>query len=205
MGTIRIIEHISLDGVIQAPGGPDEDRDGGFAHGGWSAPFADPAAGEAIVAAHGEGFDLLLGRRTYDIFAGYWPNQSNAMADGLNAATKFVATHEPGTLAWGPAEGLGRDIVAGIRAARDRGGPDMIVWGSSTLAPVLLEHGLADEVLLLVCPVLLGAGKRLFPAGAPPRGLALVATRAAASGVLINTYRPDGPLRTGSFDDLAAG
>ncbi|MCB2099589.1 MAG: dihydrofolate reductase family protein [Rhodobacterales bacterium] len=204
MRTIRILEHISLDGVIQAPGGPEEDRDGGFAHGGWSAPFFDPAAGAAIVAAHGARFDLLLGRRTYDIFAGYWPHQSNPMADSLNAAAKHVATHNPGTLAWGPAQGLGRDIVAGVRAAKAADGPPMIVWGSSTLAPVLLEHRLADEVLLLVCPIFLGAGKRLFPAGAPPQELALVETRAAASGVLINTYRPNGPIRTGSFDDPPA-
>ena len=201
MRTIRIIAHVSLDGVIQAPGGPDEDRDGGFAHGGWAVPFADEAAGQAIGAAQGERFDLLLGRRTYDIFAGYWPSRSNPMADSLNAATKYVATHKPDTLEWGPAGDLGQDIVAGISTIKAGAGPDMIVWGSSTLTPVLLEHGLADEILLLVFPILLGKGKRFFSAGTPPRELRLVNTVTASSGVLINSYRPAGPLRTGSFDD----
>ena len=200
MRKIRIIEHISLDGVIQAPGGPKRRRrlplrrmDG--------AAF-DPAVGEAIVAAHGEAFDLLLGRRTYDIWSGYWPKAENSpMADSLNAATKYVATHRPDSLEWGPVEDLGPDIVEGVRRIKAKDGPDLIVWGSSTLTPVLLEHGLADEVLLLVYPVLLGTGKRFFSDGAPPRELALVGTKAASSGVVISTYRPSGPLRTGSFDD----
>jgi dihydrofolate reductase len=197
MRKIRIIEHISLDGVIQGPGGPDEDRDGDFEHGGWAMPLSDPAVGDAIVAAHGEAFDLLLGRRTYDIWSDYWPKAaSSPMADSLNGATKFVATHRPDSLGWGPVEALGADIVAGIRAVKATDGPDLIVWGSSTLAPVLIEQGLADEVLLLVFPVLIGRGKRFFSDNADPRELALVSTKAAASGVLINTYKPVGSLRT---------
>lgn len=204
MRKIRIIEHISLDGVIQGPGGPKEDNSGGFAYGGWSAPHADPAAGEAIVAAQGEAFDLLLGRRVYDIFSGFWPKAPKSpMADSLNAAKKYVATHRPESLAWGPAEGLGSDIVAGIRRIKAMDGPHLIVWGSSTLTPVLLEHELADEVLLLVFPVLLGTGKRFFSDGTPPRELALVGAKAVSSGVIISTYRPNGPLRTGTFGDLA--
>jgi len=200
MRKLTIIEHISLDGVIQAPGGPGEDTDGGFAHGGWSVPHGDPAVGQAVVAAHGEAFDLLLGRHTYDIFAGYWPKaEPGPMADSLNGARKYVATHHADTLAWGPAQDLGSDIVAGIRALKAGDGPDLIVWGSSTVTPVLLEHALADTILLLVFPVLLGTGKRLFADGTPPRELALVETKAAASGVLISTYRPAGPLRTGSY------
>jgi len=168
-------------------------------------PHADPAAGEAIVAGQGKAFDLLLGRRTYDLFSGYWPKApSSPMADSLNAATKYVATHKPDSLGWGPAEGLGPDIVEGVRRIKAKAGPDLIVWGSSTLTPVLLEHGLADEVLLLVFPVLLGTGKRLFAEGTPPRELTLVGTKAVSSGVIISTYRPSGPLRTGSFDDAAA-
>jgi dihydrofolate reductase len=113
---------------------------------------------------------LLLGRRTYDIFTGFWPKApSSPMADGLNAATKYVATHRPDSLGWGPAEGLGPDIVEGVRRIKTKVGPDLILWGTSTLTPVLLEHGLADEVLLLVFPVLLGTGKRLFSEGTPPR------------------------------------
>ena len=203
MRKIRIIEHMSLDGVIQAPGGPNEDGD--YPYGGWAVPHSDPAGGEAIVAAQGDAFDLLLGRRTYDIFSGYWSKAGkNPMADSLNAATKYVATHRPDSLGWGPAEDLGADIVAGVRRIKAKDGPDLIVWGSSTLTPVLLEHGLADEILLLVFPVLLGTGKRFFSAGAPPRELALVRTKAASSGVIISTYRPSGPLRTGSFDNAAS-
>jgi dihydrofolate reductase len=199
MRKIRIIEHISLDGVIQAPGGPKEDGD--YPYGGWAAPHSDPAVGEAIVAAHGENFDLLLGRRTYDIWTGFWPKAPKSpTADSLNAATKYVATHRPESLEWGPVEGLGQDIVESVRRVKAKDGPDLIVWGSSTLTPVVLEHGLADEVLLLVFPVLLGTGKRFFSNGAPPRELALVGTKAAATGVVISTYRPSGPLRTGSFD-----
>lgn len=197
MRKIRIIEHISLDGVIQAPGGPDEDGD---YPGGWAVPHSDPAVEKAIVAGHGKAFDLLLGRRTYDIWSGYWPKaEKSPMADSLNAATKYVATHRPDSLRWGPVEGLGPDVVAGVRRIKAKEGPHLIVWGSSTLTPVLLEHELADEVLLLVFPVLLGKGKRFFSDGTPPRELALVGTKTAASGVVISTYRPNGPLRTGSF------
>ena len=202
MRKIRIIEHISLDGVIQAPGGPKEDTSGGFKYGGWSAPHDDPEGSAAIVAAHGEAFDLLLGRRTYDIWSGFWPKAPKSpMADSINAATKYVATHKPKSLEWGPAEDLGPDIVEGIRRIKEKSGPHLIVWGSSTLTAVLLEHGLADEVLLLVFPVLLGTGKRIFSEGTPPRELTLVRTKAVSSGVIISTYRPSGPLRTGTFGD----
>ena len=202
MRKIRIIEHISLDGVIQAPGGPKEDP--GYPYGGWAAPHDDPEGGQAIVDAQGERFDLLLGRRTYDIFAGFWPKAPKSpMADSLNAATKYVATHTPDSLAWGPAESLGPNLVEGVRRIKAKDGPHLIVWGSSTLTPVLLEHELADEILLLVFPVLLGTGKRIFSDGTPPRELAFVATKAVQSGVIISTYSPNGPLRTGSFGDPA--
>ncbi|NLD67370.1 MAG: dihydrofolate reductase [Limnobacter sp.] len=200
MRRIRIIEHVSLDGVIQAPGAPDEDGD--YAHGGWAVPHFDPAVGEAIDAAQGKDFDLLLGRRTYDIFAAYWPKaEKSPMADRLNAATKYVATHRPDSLGWGPVADLGQDVIEGVRRIKGRDGPDLIVWGSSTLTPLLLEQGLADELVLLVFPVLLGKGKRFFSGEAAPRELALVSSKAAASGVIINTYGPSGPLRTGSFAD----
>ena len=201
MRKIRIMEHISLDGVIQAPGGAEEDQDG-FQYGGWAGPHADPDGGRAIVEAQGDAFDLLLGRRTYDIFSGFWPKAPKSpMADSINAATKYVATHKPKSLAWGPAEDLGPDIVAGIRRIKEKSGPQLIVWGSSTLTPVLLEHGLADEIFLLVFPVLLGVGKRIFSQGTPPRELALVRTKAVGSGVIISTYKPSGPLRTSSYND----
>lgn len=202
MRKLRIIEHISLDGVIQSPGGPSEDHDGDFNDGGWIVPHADAAARQFIVEAHSAPYDLLLGRRTYDIWSAYWPKVSgNPFAAGFNAATKYVATHRPESLEWSPVENLGTDLVEGIGRVKSSRGPDLIVWGSSTITPVLLEHGLADELLLLVYPVLLGAGKRLFSPSTPARQLALVETRAAASGILMNTYRPVGPLRAGSFAD----
>ena len=196
MRKIRIIEQISLDGVIQAPGGRDEGGDD-YAHGGWAMPYLDTAILEAIVAAQGRSFDLLLGRRTYDLWSAYWPTvKGGPFADGLNAATKYVATHRPESLGWGPVEDLGADIMAGVRRVKSQDGPDLIVWGSSTLTSVLLEQGLVDEVLLLVCPVLLGRGKRFFSDSADPRELALVSTKATPSGVLLNTYRHVGSLRT---------
>jgi dihydrofolate reductase len=203
MRKIRIIEHISLDGVVQAPGGPNEDNDG-FPHGGWSAPHGDPAVGEAITAAHGAAFDLLLGRRTYNIWSGYWPTaRRGPIADSLNAATKYVATHRPDSLEWGPVADLGPNIVEGVRRVKATDGPDLITWGSSTLTPVLLEHGLADEVLLFVYPLLLGTGKRFFAAGTPPCEFTLIGTKTAASGVIISTYRPTNkPLRTGSYEEV---
>jgi dihydrofolate reductase len=203
MRTIKIIEHISLDGVIQAPGGVNEDGD--YPYGGWTVPFRDFAAREVIVAAHDKRFDLLLGRRTYDIWSGFWPKaERSLLADSLNAATKYVATHRPDSLEWGPFEVLGQDVVEGIRRIEATEGPDLIVWGSSTLTPVLLEHGLADEVLLFVYPVLLGKGKRFFSDGTPPCKLELTGTKAVPSGVIICTYTPAGPLRAGTLDEPAA-
>lgn len=203
MRQIRIIEHVSLDGVVQAPGGPEEDSEGGFGYGGWAFPHFDPAVGEALDAAHGECFDVLLGRKTYDIFAGYWPHQEGPMGDRLNGARKYVATHRPDSLDWGPAESLGTDIVEGIRRLKRGTGPDLIVWGSSTLTPLLIAEGLADEVVLLVFPVMIGRGKRIFSELAAPSELALIDVKAAESGVTIQRYRPAGALRTGSFADAA--
>ncbi|MGP1274477.1 MAG: dihydrofolate reductase family protein [Caulobacterales bacterium] len=199
MRTIRIIEHISLDGVIQAPGGPEEDPESGFSHGGWAFPHFDEEVGKAIGLAHPDGSDLLLGRRTYDIFAAHWPGQTDAMADNLNNARKYVATSRPDSLMWGPADGLGANIVERLREIKAGIGPDLIVWGSSTLTPVLIASGLADELVLLVFPVLLGKGKRLFSGTAAATELQLIRSKAAPSGVIISTYKPAGPVRTGSF------
>ena len=192
MRKIRIFEHISLDGVIQ-PGGQNEDSD--YAHGGWTAPYRTPAGAAAVAEAQGTTFDLLLGRRTYDLWAGYWPKvTSGPFADGFNAATKYVATHRPESLEWGPVGDLGADIMEGIRGIKSKDGPDLIVWGSSTLTSVLLGQGLVDEVVLAVIPVLLGGGKRFFSDSADPRELALVSTKATPTGALLNTYRYVGPL-----------
>jgi dihydrofolate reductase len=203
MRKLKIIEHISLDGVIQAPGGRNEDGD--YPYGGWTVPYRDPVAGKAVLEAHANSFDLLLGRRTYDIWSAFWPKAgSSPLADSLNAATKYVATHRPDTLEWGPCEALGPDLLADVQRIKATNGPDLILWGSSTLTSTLLEHALADEVMLFVYPVLLGNGKRFFSDDTAPRGLVPTSTKAASSGLLINTYTLAGPLRSGTSDDAAA-
>jgi dihydrofolate reductase len=187
MRKIRIFEHVSLDGVIE-PGGRNVDSD--YANGGWTGPYRTAAGAEALADAQGKRFDLLLGRRTYDLWAGFWPTvKGGPFAEGLNAATKYVATHRPDGLAWGPVENLGADVLAGVRRIKSTDGPDLIVWGSSTLTCVLLEEELVEEVVLIVYPVLLGRGKRFFSESADPCELALVSTRATSTGVLVNSYR----------------
>jgi dihydrofolate reductase len=193
MRKLRIIEHISLDGVIQ-----HSDDGDGFPCSDWTAPYRTPAGREAMLAAYGAGFDLLLGRRTYDIWSGFWPKAPGGpMADGLNAATKYVVTHRPESLEWGPCEALGPDLVDGLRRLKAQEGPDLVLSGSSTLTSVLLEHGLAEELLLAVYPVLLGTGKRLFAEGTLPRAFELTATKAFPSGILFTTYQAAGPLKQG--------
>jgi dihydrofolate reductase len=193
MRKLKIIEHTSLDGVIQVSG-----EDGDFPYGDWTAPYRTPAGRDAMLAAYGGSFDLLLGRRTYDAWSGFWSKApSSPMADGLNAATKYVVTHRPESLAWGPFEGVGPDIVEGIRRIKSQDGPDLILSGSSTLTSTLLEHGLADEAVLAVYPVLLGAGKRFFAEGTPARVFELVSTQAMPSGIILSTYKVAGPFKTG--------
>ena len=191
MRKLKIFEHISLDGVIQHSA---DDSD--FLSSDWTAPWRTPAGRDAVLAAHGESFDLLLGRRTYDLWSGFWPKApSSPMSDRLNAATKYIATHRPESLEWGPFERLGPDIVGDTHRIKSHAGPDLILSGSSTLTSTLLEHGLADEVMLIVYPVLLGKGKRFFAEGTPPRAFELASTKALSSGVVINAYKAAGPLK----------
>jgi dihydrofolate reductase len=193
MRKLKIMEHISLDGVIQHTA--DDDN---FPYIDWNAPYRTPAGRDALFAACGGSFDVLLGRRAYDILSGFWPKApSSPMADALNAATKYIATHRPESLEWGPFEGLGPDLVEGVRRIKSQDGPDIVLWGSSTLTSRLLEHGLADEVLLFVYPVLLGTGKRFFAEGTPARSFELVSSKALPSGIIISTYKAAGPLKTG--------
>jgi dihydrofolate reductase len=192
MRKLKIIEHISLDGVIQHSADEND-----FPYAEWTVPYRTPAGRDAILAAHGERFDLLLGRRTYDMWSGFWPKApSSPMADRLNTATKFIVTHHPESLEWGPAEGIGPDIAQGIRRIKSQDGPDLVLSGSSTLTSTLLEHGLADEALLVVYPVLLGMGKRFFVEGTPPRSFELVSTNATPSGIVFSAYKVGGPLKT---------
>lgn len=191
MRTIRIMAHVTLDGVIQHENSED------FAYGNWTTPYLSPAGLEAVMEAQGSRFDLLLGRHTYDLWVDYWPKAGNTpIANNINAATKYVATHRPDSLEWGPVKNLGTDIIAAIRDLKSTNGPDLIVWGSSTLTSVLLDQGLADEVVLLVYPVLLGRGRRFFSDRVDPRALAFVGTQVTPTGVLINTYRPVGSLQS---------
>src|ERR1700722_15879720 len=192
MRKLKIMAHISLDGVIQTSGEDD------FPSADWTVPYRTPAGRDELLAAQGRPFDLLPGRRTYDMWSGFWPKApSSPMAERLNAATKNVATHRPESLEWGPVEGLGPDMPQGIHRIKSQDGPDIILWGSSTLTSMLLEHGLADEVSLLVYPVLVGTGKRFFAQGTPPRSFELVSTKAMPSGIILNTYKVAGPLKTG--------
>lgn len=190
MRKLRIMEHISLDGVSQ-----HSDDDGDFPYSDWTAPYRTPAGRDEVLAAYGERFDLLLGRRTYDIWSRFWPKApSSPMADALNVAIKYVATSQPESLEWGPFEGLGPDIVVDVRRIKSQDAPDLVLSGSSTLTSTLLEHGLADEVLLVVYPVLLGTGKRFFAEGTPPRSFEFVSSKAMPSGINFSTYRRAGPL-----------
>ncbi len=193
MRKLKIIEHISLDGVIQHSADDDD-----FPYSDWTAPYRTPAGRDAMLAAYGERFDLLLGRRTYDLWSGFWPKApSSPMADGINAARKYVVTHRAESLAWGPCESVGPDMVEGVGRVKSQDGPHLILSGSSTLTSTLLEQGLADEVLLAVYPVLLGTGKGFFANGTPPRSFELVSTKAFPSGIIFSTYKVAGPLKTG--------
>src|SRR5579875_3888242 len=163
MRKLKIIEHISLDGIIQTSSDPDDD----FRYGDWTAPYRSPAGLQVVLEIYGETFDMLLGRRTYDSFSAYWPKATKSpMRDRLNAATKYVITHRRESLEWGPFEAIGPDLVESVRRIKAKNGPDLILAGSASLISVLLEHGLADELVLLVNPVAVGKGKRFFADGA---------------------------------------
>ncbi|PTY04271.1 deaminase [Opitutaceae bacterium EW11] len=188
MRKLRIFEHISLDGVVE--------HEGDYAYGAWTAPYRSPEGLKAVLGAQGPRFDLLLGRRTYDAWSAYWPNAGRSpMADALNSATKYVATHRPDSLEWGPANGLGSDVIEGVRRLKSEEGPDLIIWGSSTVTSPLLDRGLVDELVLIIYPVLLGRGKRVLSDSASARAFALVDTKGTPTGLLINTYRHVGSLR----------
>jgi serine phosphatase RsbU (regulator of sigma subunit)/dihydrofolate reductase len=185
MRKLKIIEHISLDGVIQMTSGPEGD----FPYGDWTAQYRSPAGLQIVNEMYGNR-DVLLGRRTYDLWSGFWPKAPKSpMGDRLKAATKYVVTHRPESLEWGPFEAVGSDLVDSVRRIKARNGPELIVTGSSTLISVLLDHGLADEVVLLVNPIVLGKGKRFFEGGSLPRGFALGSTLALPSGILVNVYK----------------
>jgi dihydrofolate reductase len=190
---------LSLDGVMQAPGGPTEDWTGGFQFGGWLPPFDDDQVGEAIGGLFAQPFDLLLGRKTYEIFAAYWPyaDADHPIAGPFNRAGKYVVTHSDDPLEWENSHRMGSiEAVAEVKASE---GPDLVIQGSSTLYPQLFAAGLIDRLVLLTFPVVLGQGKRLFGAGTPPFTLKPIEQKLSDKGVVIATYEPAGAVQTGTF------
>lgn len=195
---------VSLDGVMQAPGGPEEDPSGGFAFGGWTFPLWDEAMGTTIGALFDAPFDLLLGRRTYEIFAAHWPFiEDHPIADSFNRVTKFVATSSDAPLAWHNSVAIRGDVPAEIGRLKQEDGPNLLVQGSSVLLHALFAHGLVDELRLMTFPVLLGKGKRLFDDSSRPGTLELVDSRTSTTGVVMSRYVPAGEVRTGSFAEQA--
>ena len=203
MRKIIVLSFVTLDGIIQAPGGPDEDRSGGFAHGGWMVPFADEILGQVMAEQMGRPFDLLLGRKTYEIFASYWPKKDgrdDPTADSLNRAKKYVASRTLARADWAPSQLITGDAAGEIQRIKETPGPDLQVHGSGDLIQTLLRHDLVDELWLKTFPVTLGRGKRLFGEGAIPVRFKLLGSRLSPRGVLVASYGRDGQVQTGSFD-----
>ena len=194
MRLLRLIEHVSLDGVIEISTG---DSGGStFPYGDWTAPYRTPEGLCKVLELYGEEFDLVLGRRTYDHWASYWPGApASPMSHRLMRATKHVATHRPDSLHWGPARALGEDILTRLRELKATSGPPLISAGSASLTTPLLEFGMVDELIQFVNPVYLGTGKRLMGDGAPAQRFVLLSSEALPSGILINRYRPHGQLQ----------
>jgi len=192
MTRIVAFESLTLDGVMQAPGRPDEDRRGGFEHGGWAVPYSDPMIGKAAQEGMGNTGGLLFGRRTYEDFHGFWPKQTdNPFTEVLADSLKYVASttlKEP--LAWKNSKLLDGDAAEAVAKLRQQPGKDLVILGSGKLAQALMRHDLIDEYILLIHPLVLGSGHRLFPDGGPPATLQLVDSKTATTGVVIATYRP---------------
>jgi dihydrofolate reductase len=199
MRKLAINTFLTLDGVMQAPGGPEEDPTGGFAHGGWSVNYWDDLMGEAMGEAMSRPFDLLLGRRTYEIFAAHWPHVTDEPAEVLNSATKYVASTTLDAVEWQNSSLLEGDVAEAVARLKDEEGPEIQVHGSQNLIQTLLAHDLVDEYRLWTFPLVLGTGKRLFADGAIPRGLKLVDSKTSTTGVLIGTYERDGEIEYGTF------
>ena len=202
MRRIIVATFISVDGVMQAPGGPQEDPTGGFELGGWVAPYFDEALGASLGDIFGHPFDLLLGRKTYEIFAAHWPYASDPkdpIAPVFNRVTKYVASRTRPKLTWQNSRLLDADLAASLKALKGEDGPDLLVQGSSDLLQTLWKHALVDELSLLTFPVVLGKGKRLFGSGAAPAALKLIRSRSFPTGVIVANYKPEGEVRTGDF------
>ena len=198
MRKIIVLTFLSLDGVMQAPGGPKEDESGGFKYGGWTVPYFDDSLGKVMTEQMGHAFDLLLGRKTFEVFAAYWPYHE-AEGAGINQATKYVASNTLTAHDWHPSVFLSGDVAKEINKLKTQDGPELQVHGSSNLIQTLLEHDLIDEFWLKIFPVTLGAGKRLFGKGTMPAAYTLVEAHPLPTGVIIANFTRAGEIKTGSF------
>ena len=197
MRKLNVLEFVSLDGVIQAPGGPEEDRSGGFAHGGWTSPHGDAVSAAAAKKQMNMPFDLLLGRKTFEIWAPFWPQHSDFWP-GVKTATKYVASNTMTSHEWQPSVFLGGDIAGKISEIKQQEGPDLHVYGSATLVQTLLKNDLVDALWLKIFPVTLGGGKRLFAEGAMPAAFKVTESTVTSKGVIIVNYERAGAVLTGT-------
>lgn len=198
MRKIIVLSFISLDGIMQAPGGPEEDTSGGFRYGGWTVPYFDEYLGKVMEEQMNKPFDLLLGRKTYEIFASYWSHHKDK-GPGINQATKYVASHGIMQFTWDKSVLLQGDVVDAIKKLKAQDGPELQVHGSGNLIQTLLKHDLVDELWLKIFPVTLGSGKRLFAEGTIPAAFKLTDGQVLSSGVIIANYERAGEVKTGSF------
>ena len=200
MRKIIVLSFITLDGIMQAPGGPEEDTSGGFRYGGWIVPYSDEFLGKVMDEQMNKPFDLLLGRKTYEIFASYWPHHKDeGPGISFNKATKYVASHGAMQFTWDKSVLLQGDVVEEIRKLKAQDGPELQVYGSGNLVQTLLKHDLVDELWLKIFPVTLGSGKRLFAEGTIPAAFKLTDGKVLSSGVIIANYERAGDVKTGSF------
>lgn len=198
MRKVIVLEHISLDGVIQAPGGPDEDSSGGFVYGGWISSYFDEVSGTALRKQMKLPFDLLLGRKTYEIWEPYWPHHGDIWP-GANKAIKYVASRTMSSGAWQTSVFLNGDVPQQVAELKQQQGPDLHVWGSSNLLQTLIQHDLVDTFWLMIYPVTLGAGKRLFGDGTIPAAFTVTESVVSPKGIIVVNYERAGAITTGSM------
>jgi len=200
MRKLIVTTFVTLDGIMQAPGGPEEDYTGSFTSGGWSVNYWDDMLGQFMDEAMAKPNELLLGRKTYEIFAAYWPYAKDAPgADQLNSAKKYVVSRTLKKVDWNNSTLIKGDVVQEIRKLKEQDGPDLLVHGSSNLIQTLLKHNLIDEMRIMIFPVVIGNGKRLFDQGTIPSGLKLIESKTSSTGVIMSVYEPGGELKTGTF------
>jgi dihydrofolate reductase len=197
MRKLIVLEHISIDGVIQGPGGPEEDTSNGFAYGGWAGAYADEIGGTTLRKQMNKPFDLLLGRKTFDIWEPFWPNHADEWPN-VNAATKYVASNTITSSEWQPSVFLNGDVAEKVARIKQEQGPDLNVWGSGNLLQTLIKHDLVDTFWLMIYPITLGAGKRLFADGTIPAAFKVTESIVTSTGVIFVTYERAGAITTGS-------